>query len=95
MQGLFDLEKETTKLKSVWGGKDLIVTYTVSHIVEGVENLYTVDAKLSDLNDFTPEVHFQEVTQNLTNNEFIGGDDILLEELNDCNSSQLMGVEAI
>ena len=95
MQGLFDLEKETTKLKSVWGGKDVIVTYTVSHIVEGVENLYTVDAKLRGLNDFTPEIHFQEVTQNLTNNAFTVDDDILLEELNACNSSQLMGAEAI
>ena len=95
MQGLFNLEKDTTKLKSVWGGKDVVVEYTVSHINEGVENLYTVEAKVRGLNDFTPEIHFTDVLTNLTNNDQTVPDDLLLEELNVCNSSQLMGAEAI
>jgi hypothetical protein len=95
MQGIFSLEKESVKLKGVWGGQDVVVRYTVSHIHKKIENLYLVAATIRGLNDFTPELNFNEVLQNLTNNSETVINDILIEELNACNASQLTGMEEI
>lgn len=95
MQGIFSLEKESVELKSVWGGQDVIVTYSLSHIANDIENIYTVTASLRGLNDFTPELDFKEVVTTTTNNSETVPSDDLIEELNMCNSSQLMGMESL
>ena len=95
MQGIFSLEKESVQLKGVWGGQEVVVRYTVSHIHNKIENLYIVIATLRGLNDFTPELDFKEVIENLTNNSETISSDILIEELNACNASQLTGMEEI
>jgi len=95
MQGEFCLEKEGIEIKSVWGGQEFVVTYSVSHVVNGVENLYSVTASLRGLNDFTPELDFKEVVTTSTNNSETVSCEVLIDELNSCNSSQLLGMESL
>ena len=91
MRGTFNIEKNETKLRSIYGGQDVVVVYDVIHTDREETNRYAVEATLKGLDDFCLELVFTSLLSTEDNNTATVDEYTLLDTLNDCTTRQLLG----
>lgn len=93
MQGKITTEIEKKEVKPMYGGTRIVLTIHVEHTVNNISNDYTVSAVMEGIETYDPRIVFTQVLERHDNNEETVIDEALIDTLNDCSSSQLLGNE--